>query len=557
MYCTGQKGKDKLFNFRPVFFTAVSICVGIVFCFLHIFYGVSLWWLLLLVGLGIPFIFCSKKKLLKTAIAVAVLILAFFVGFTCFGAQVRAYTNAAEYVGEYTVRGTVEEKVVGKSYGYVVLSDISVEGKEEKFKLTAYLPRAFCDEVELFDEILLTGEITTSSTNAAADNFSAYAIRDGLKYQMKSVDSCVVVGHKFDLFGVIRVRMQKALYRGMDDEPASVVLAVLTGNTQGIEDGLLSNIRYGGIAHIFAVSGLHVGALFAFCMLLVTKTKLKKLPKIFRFLLVTIMLIFYGGVCGFSASVLRAIVLCLVGYAAKLIGVAIDKFETLGLAAIFVLLISPVELFCAGFQLSFLACLGIFLWGRPIEKWGYRVCDKIQNFVIERRKKSKNTPLIPENEEEKPGITFWGKVRQIAVSFIAVSLAAQIGTAPVLLQSFGYLSGWSLLLNFFFVPFISLVFSVLLLLVTVACVLPLSISHIILYLPNLVWSVVLLLFEGFDFSSFAIKDVTLNAGAFICYFGTLSFFTDKWNLALRQKRWFALIGAIGFFATVIVGNIIP
>jgi competence protein ComEC len=176
---------------------------------------------------------------------------------------------------------------------------------------------------------------------------------------MEEVESCVVVGKKFDFFGSIRTRIAEVLYRGMDIETASVTMAVLTGNTAGIEDGLLENMRYGGIAHIFAVSGLHVGDLFAFCLFFTSKTPLRKMPKIARFFLVAFLLIFYGGICGFSASVIRATVLCLVGYAAKLLGVSVDRFEALGVGGVIVLLISPVELFSPGFQLSFLACLGI------------------------------------------------------------------------------------------------------------------------------------------------------------------------------------------------------
>ena len=557
MQSLGRKGKDKLFNFRPLFFMAAALCVGVVFCYLHFFFGLSLWWLFLLVGLGIPFIFCGKEKRIKTAISVCALLAAFFVGFACFGAQVRAYTRAAVYEGEYSVQGKVEEKTVGRFSSCLVLSDITIGENSEKYKLIAYLPTSFCENIELFDVVSLVGTLSTEGTEYMSDSFNAYAIREGIKYKMEGVESCKVVGHQFDFFGSIRVRIEKALYRGMDDEPASVAMAVLTGNTRGIESGLLTNIRYGGIAHIFAVSGLHVGALYGFCMWLTSKTKLKRAPKIFRFLLVAATLIFYGGICGFSASILRATILCLVGYAAKLIGTRVDKLETLGLTAIIVLLIAPIELFSAGFQLSFLACLGIFIYSKPLDKWGNHVCEELIKRIRARRQKSTQTAVVSsQNEtEEEDTITFWGKVRTMAISFTAVSLSAQIATAPVLLHTFGYLSGWSLLLNFFFVPFIGAVFSVLLLLTVVACLLPLSAAPVVLYLPNIVWSAVLLLFEAFDFSSFAIKGVTLTVGAFVCYYAALSFLSDKWNVTAKQRKLFGLLCGVGLAAVVLITNL--
>ena len=36
--------EEKFFNFRPVFFTAVLLCLGIAFAYLHTVYGVSVWW---------------------------------------------------------------------------------------------------------------------------------------------------------------------------------------------------------------------------------------------------------------------------------------------------------------------------------------------------------------------------------------------------------------------------------------------------------------------------------------------------------------------------------
>ena len=311
-------------------------------------------------------------------------------------------------------------------------------------------------------------------------------------------------------------------------------------------------MRYGGIAHVFAVSGLHVGALYAFCMLLTKKTALRKTAKPIRFLLVALTLLFYGGICGFSASVVRATVLCLVSYFAKLIGTAFDKFEVLGLSAIFILLLSPAELFGVGFQLSFLACLGIFLWTRPLEKWGNRVCDETKKrlFAVMARKDGERI----KNTKKADGLflSMAGKFRKKSMAFLSVSTAAQIATAPVLLQSFGYISGWSLLLNCIFVPFIGVIFSVLLSLVALSCVLPLSCSAVLLYLPNAVWSAVLLLFEAFDFSLFAIRGVTLSAGALACYYLALTFFSDKWNLRSRERFALGTLCAIGWFATLVI-----
>jgi hypothetical protein len=84
------------------------------------------------------------------------------------------------------------------------------------------------------------------------------------------------------------------------------------------------------------------------------------------------------------------------------------------------------------------------------------------------------------------------------------------------------------------VPFISGIFSILLMFVGVASFFP-AVSSIILYLPSVVWSAVLLLFEGVDFSSVMLSGIKISIGAAMCYYGGWLFLTDKWNISKRMR----------------------
>ena len=132
--------------------------------------------------------------------------------------------------------------------------------------------------------------------------------------------------------------------------------------------------------------------------------------------------------------------------------------------------------------------------------------------------------------------TLGERLRKSVFSLVSVSLAAQIATAPVLLQSFGYVSCWAMLLNLLFVPLISASFSLLLLFVVIACMLPVSAASVVLYLPSMLWSAVLLVFEACDFSSFMIRGFSTTAGGMICYYLACTFFSDKWNVTPRFRR---------------------
>lgn len=103
-------------------------------------------------------------------------------------------------------------------------------------------------------------------------------------------------------------------------------------------------------------------------------------------------------------------------------------------------------------------------------------------------------------------------------------------------------------------PFISAVFSVLLLFVTAASVLPVAAASVALYLPSVVWSAALLLFEGVDFSSFALVGLEISGGGMLCYYGGCQFLSDKWNIPKGWKYAFAIACFLSFGITMVALN---
>lgn len=540
---------DKLFNFRPVFFTAIFLCLGVVFAYMGIAYDLSKLWLLVWIPLFVAIVFICRKRVgtIKVVLAITLLLVSFFVGFTGFSLKIDAFQTCNRYSTETTVVGKVVEK---QEYTYtikLVLSNVYIGENYENSKLVAYLPASFCENVQLSNEVLLQGFVQTDVSLFDEYGFRAYAIGDDIRLSLTNATACVVTGDTFDLFLDIRNRVEEVVYAGMDETSAAVTMALLAGDDTGIEQGLLENVRHGGIAHIFAVSGLHVGALFAFCLVLLHKTPLQRLKAVFKWLVLAILLFFYAGVCGFSASVLRAAIICLIAYTGRLLLVENDFLQSLGAAATILLIASPTALFEIGFQLSFSACLGLALLSRPITI----VCNRFCVFV----QKPFERFQPPKFDDDTLPPSILERIRRAVVSFLSVTIAAQIATAPICLQAFGYLSGWSLLLNCVFVPFVSAIFSILLLFVTVACILPTLCAPIVLYLPSIVWSAALLVFETVDFSTFAITGVYLSGGASICYYGGFLFLTDKWNISHDYKHLLSMLCFIAFAATVVALNV--
>lgn len=495
----GNGEGGRLFNFRPALFAAAFFACGIAFAYGRMFYEVSLWWLL--AAAAVPFLaiafFPGRPR--RALLAAAMLLACFSAGAFAFFSEISRFSDAERISGKHTVVGTVEEKVDYAWSSRLLLSSLTVDGKRTEGRLVATLSPSSAENIRLADRISLYGETETDLSLAGRYGFAAENAEKGIRYRARP-DAVSVIGREKDVFLQIRARLKDRLYAGMDDESAAMTYALLIGDTAGIEAGLYENIRYGGISHIFSVSGLNVGALYAVMLAIGKRRPFCRLPAAVRFFPTAGLLVTYAGVCGFSPSVLRAVVMCLVSSLSSLVGVKADMLENTGVAALVLLAVHPVRLFDAGFGLSFAACLGIGVFARTFSAAAGRVL-----FVG------------PRNREHPEGVFL--RMRRAASEFVGVSLAAQVGTAPLLAANFGYLSLWSLALNCFFVPLTEALFFALLALAFAVLLLPAFAAPVLLYVPSVIWSGAMLFFHAVDCS--LVAEMPKSAGAavlFLCFF---------------------------------------
>ena len=538
----------KLFNFRPVLFSTVFFAFGIFCAMLYAQYRLPWWLLLFLLPIAaLPFFFTTtKKERIQRAIAVSVMALFFAAGFGGFCIQTGLFQAVTNFQGEHAVRGKVTDYVVYDEYTYMELTNVCVDGSKQSGKLIAYLPGDYAIDVPLSSTVECVGYLRTDTRIFDANGFRGFAVDKNVRLYL-TADTVRINGREFDLFLYIRQGLENVVEGGMNETPAQTLLGLLFGETSGMDEGLLENVRYGGIAHIFAVSGLHFGILFACLSWIFNRECLWMVPRWLRFGIVAFVLFFYGGICGYSASVIRAIVTCLSLYAASLVGIETDWLERLSFACLLVLFLSPCQLFHAGFLLSFGACYGIAFLARRIEK-GIWICwGGIRRLVGKPVRK-----YFP-HEQTHP-LTIPQTIECNIISFLSVTTSAQAFTLPILMTTFGYVSGWSLLLNCIFVPIISIVFPFLLVFVVIAAILPTTALGVVLHVPNLIMTLLTFTFETVDFTGFALSGIRLTAFALLCYYFALLLCTDKWN-APRKYTWIlALASILCFVATVWITN---
>lgn len=136
--------------------------------------------------------------------------------------------------------------------------------------------------------------------------------------------------------------------------------ALLLGDRQGLDQATTADFRDAGLAHILAVSGLHV-SLMMMALFFVLK-RLRLSPRVLLGL-IALLLLLYAWMLEFSPSIVRAGILTLLFLLGRVVKRRVDPLSSWSLAFLLILLFRPLDLFTLGFQLSFLAVLGIVLLG--------------------------------------------------------------------------------------------------------------------------------------------------------------------------------------------------
>lgn len=175
---------------------------------------------------------------------------------------------------------------------------------------------------------------------------------------------------------------QLSKWREALEDPAvfSIAGAMVFGYKDEMPEEIRETYAATGASHVLAVSGLHVGLIYLFCSFLLRKLK-------WRFWKAVISLIVIWGfafLTGATPSVLRASTMFSFVLIGQQMRRPISIYNSLAGSALFLLIVNPLWLFNIGFQLSYLAVLGIVVfqplfyhWWIPSNQW----VDKIWTLI--------------------------------------------------------------------------------------------------------------------------------------------------------------------------------
>lgn len=138
-----------------------------------------------------------------------------------------------------------------------------------------------------------------------------------------------------------------------------VAIALVLGITDELDSELLNAYSASGAMHVLAVSGLHIGILYAILLTIGKPLQKSKRGRVVLGIASILFLWLYACVTGLTPSVLRAVAMFSFVALAKLINRNSNIYNTLAATAFCLLLYNPYFLVSVGFQLSFIAVLGI------------------------------------------------------------------------------------------------------------------------------------------------------------------------------------------------------
>lgn len=202
-----------------------------------------------------------------------------------------------------------------------------------------------------------------------------------------------------------------------DSNSNALILALLKGDRTGLARQTIADFRNAGAAHMLALSGMHLGIIYLILSRLLFFLGNTPPARKTRYILITLLTLFYTLMCGAGASLVRAWLFILLNSLSKILDRPQPPGQIFCVALLLHLIARPESICEVGFQLSYLAMAGIvFIWPEMRTWMGSRIWDAL-----------------------------------------ALSISCQMFTAPLTLLYFGTFPKYFLITNLVAAPLMSIV----------------------------------------------------------------------------------------------------
>ena len=312
---------------------------------------------------------------------------------------------------QYYNRYKIETKVQNETYKFYIMTD-------KKIKL------------EYGDKIKISGEYKKPEIQR---NYKGFNYSDYLKqlkiYGTIKCSKVEITNHNqankiFQTTNQISMKLINNTKNIFDEETSSILLGLILGNKTDIDENTQENFKNASMAHVLAVSGMHIAYVILGINILFKKILGKRNTYIFSI----IILIFYMFITNFSPSVTRAGIMGILILVSKIIYRKNDIYTSMAISLFVILIYNPFLILNAGLQLSYGGVIGIIIFNKSIIKILENI--KIKNKVY----KYKIKPVIQ---------NILDKIKEI----ISVSISVQVFIFPIILENMNTFNPYFLISN--------------------------------------------------------------------------------------------------------------
>ncbi len=425
--------KERWFNYRPLCLIFGFLLLGTIFSFYllkELAFTISI---TLTTALAFGLLAIYKKKPQYFLVP----FIAFVVGIGAYYLSVANFNRGINYVPT-----TIETRIYNISNEQngmikVECDSCVFDGKKNYDNLTLYI----YDNSGLFENIEVGSVIKFKPYKFfKADLFyyntpSANLFANDLKYTASVLVKDITYLKTDKTFAeFVKDKIKDNLALGLTNENAEIAYSALFGDKDLLPEKQYDVFKLSGVAHLLAVSGLHVGIIVGILTKLFAWRKRRRWYKLG---IISVILLLYAYLCSFSISIVRASLMSIILLLASKLGKEYDSFNAISIAGIVVFLMNPLCIFDVGFLLSFSCVIGITMLYKPI----LRVVQKM-------------------------------KMPKAITEGVSISLATTTAIVIIMAYFFKTLNIISILANVILIPIFTIAFTITFVLAFISLILP-------------------------------------------------------------------------------------
>ena len=298
----------------------------------------------------------------------------------------------------------------------------------EDLVLIRFVPQTHVVRWRYGDVVRASGLLDAPPRMSTFD-YREYLARQGVFSWMSQPRELVWIGRTEDNPPYARLleikdAVRRAVWRMLPAPESALLNGILIGDDKAIPEDLKAAFRRTGTSHIVAISGFNVSIVIALVIPLLSRVLNARRAALFAMPAIAIYAVFVGA----SPSVVRAALMAGIGLFGALFWRRGFTLNTLCAAALLMLIANPHTLFDVGFQLSFMATLGLVVYAD-------RLSDPLRTWAQSR---------LPGEKARKATL--------LLLDGGLVTLAAQLATLPLILAIYEQFPTVALLVNLLILP---------------------------------------------------------------------------------------------------------